>query len=792
MKCIKIFLLIYILLTAGGSAEVQIPLVFQTCSTSLSGDTLYSIQIQTSTDSLFIGNLTQSSWLSCQPNTQFTYYASFPDSLPSATYFWRGRHKWISSAPDTLISSWSNVFHFTLNIHPQLIVFLSPSYLSTNRGDIDTLWISLNETVNKLEASFFNIRYDHNFIAVNNVIKGPALSPPDNSFLSYDIYTDSVVMSLAILDGSFTGTGQLLGLIFTSTQAGSTNLTFNNSVLRDSSNQDIPHTNSGATIQIQIADTTRPTIVVNSPVSGDTINFLPTLSIRFTDNLGLNRGYYCLDNCSGVWNELWAYNSNSSDTIITWIVPSLSEESHSIFLKIVDDWGNVNIDTCSYSWSFTYDTTPPSSPANFVARPGNRKCRLSWTNPDGSFKGVEIRKNPWANNAYPEYDDSYPIPSGYPENQASGELVYKGSGTSYQDSNDVATFPRNVYFYSIFAYDRTGNYSELSAGDTARATNYWLGDIDGDGRVYFSDLSIFAGTYDTDEGDAEYLPEFDIGPTVNKSAEDIPLTDNKIDFEDLVIFAMNYMAVSNLKIVSGSSGKAVSGDLGLSLAKSTDNWILGNEFEVKVSLVNNPDTVKSIHFILPYDSLQLKFIDVKRSYQLIDSVQPVFFYGKDMGHEVDVSLALLGANTSIIGSGEIAIITFELLEQEEPVLAFRLVDLRDNRGFPLEIEEEENPGNEITHQIPLNYGLNQNYPNPFNASTQINYQLTQPGRVSLKIYNVKGELVCNLVDGYYLTGYHRVVWDGKNSDGMMVASGIYFYQMISEEFAETRKMMFIK
>ena len=88
MKCIEMFLLIFILLTAGGSAEVQVPLVFQTCSTSLSGDTLYSIQIQTSTDSLFIGNLTQSGWLSCQPDSQFTYNASFPDSLPSASGLW--------------------------------------------------------------------------------------------------------------------------------------------------------------------------------------------------------------------------------------------------------------------------------------------------------------------------------------------------------------------------------------------------------------------------------------------------------------------------------------------------------------------------------------------------------------------------------------------------------------------------------------------------------------------------------------------------------------------------------
>lgn len=792
MKCIKIFLLIYILLTAVGSAEVQIPLVFQTSSTTIPGDSLCSIQIQTSTDGLFIGDLTQSGWLSCEPDSQFTYNASFPESLSSATYFWRGRHRQISSVPDTLISDWSSTFHFTLNLQSSLIVFLSPDYLSVNRGDIDTLWISLNETVNRLEASFFNIRYDHNYITVNSVIKGVALSPPDNSFLSYDVYTDSVVMSLAILDGSFTGTGQLLGLIFTSTQAGSTSLSFNNSILRDSANQNILHSNSGATLQIQIADTTRPTIVVNSPVSGDTINYLPTLSIRFTDNSGLNRGYYRLDNCSGIWSELWAYNSASSDTTISWRVPQISEGTHHIFFRVIDDLGNVNNDTCSYYWSFTYDTTPPGSPANLVARPGNRKCRLSWTNPAGSFKGVEIRRNPWANNAYPEYDDSYPVPSGYPASQISGQFVYKGSGTSYQDSNDVSTFPRNAYFYSIFAYDRAGNYSKLSAGDSARATNYWLGDGDGDGRVYFSDLSIFAVTYDTKVGDAGYLPEFDIGPTYNKSAEDIPLTDNLIDFEDLVVFAMNYMTVGNLRVMSGSSGKAVSGDLGLSLTKSTDNWILGNEFEVKVSLVNNPDTVKSIHFILPYDSLQLKFLNIRRSYQLIDSTQPVFFYGKDTGYEVDVSLALLGANTSIIGSGEIAIITFEILEQAEPILAFSLVDLRDNQGLPLEVEEDEDPGHQTTPEIPQEFGLNQNYPNPFNASTQINYQLTQPGTVSLKIYNIKGELVCNLVDGYYPAGYHRVIWDGKNREGITVASGIYLYQIVSDGFAETRKMMFIK
>ena len=764
---------------------IQVPLVFQTGANPVPGDTSLVIQIQTATDSLFTRNLNQSGWLKCQPYSQFTYNATFPDTIPSMTYYWRGRLR-----ADTTYSTWSAVYHFTLNIsQPILALSFIPATISTNVGDIDTLWIYLGGTGNRMKAALFNIAYNHNLITMNSVIKGSALVPPDNSFLSYDIYPDSVVASLAILNGVFTGTGQLLGLIFTSTQQGSTNLTFANSVLRDSANQDIAHTDSSATIQIQIPDTTRPTVVLNSPTSGDTVNTRPTLSIRFRDNLGFNRGYYHLDNCSNPWTELWSYNSGSLDTTISWRVPAISEGRHYVYFKVVDDWGNVNLDTCSFSWNLTYDTTPPNPPTNLVAKPGNRKCKLSWTNPSGDFRGIEIRRNPWATNAYPEYDDSYPTPLGYPQSRTSGQQAYRGGGISYQDSNDVAQFPRNIYYYSIFAYDRAGNYSRLSTGDTARATNYMLGDVDADGMVYFGDLAVFAGTYDTKQGDSAYLPVFDIGPTVSNSSEDIPLTDNKVDFEDLVIFAMNYMVVTQAKPLAGPSEK-VSGDLGLSLAGSTDSFLLGNQYEVKVSLVNNLDTVKSIHFILPYDSLQVKFIDVKRSYQLVDSTQPVFFYGKDTLGQVDVSFAILGANAPIIGSGEIAVITFELVQQAEPNLSLSLVDLRDVYGQSLDVNQD--PGNGDNGQLPTTYHLNQNYPNPFNPSTNISYDLPKSGKVLLRIYNIKGELVKELVNEFTQAGYHTLTWDGKNRDGLLTASGIYFYQIVSEDFAETRKMILMK
>jgi flagellar hook assembly protein FlgD len=70
--------------------------------------------------------------------------------------------------------------------------------------------------------------------------------------------------------------------------------------------------------------------------------------------------------------------------------------------------------------------------------------------------------------------------------------------------------------------------------------------------------------------------------------------------------------------------------------------------------------------------------------------------------------------------------------------------------------------------------------------------LPQEGLVSLKIYNIKGELVRTLIEEYKPAGYHTVTWDGKNEDGMEVSSGVYFYRMVSGDFSSTKKMVMIK
>ncbi|GAB4323106.1 MAG: hypothetical protein Kow0074_15060 [Candidatus Zixiibacteriota bacterium] len=94
--------------------------------------------------------------------------------------------------------------------------------------------------------------------------------------------------------------------------------------------------------------------------------------------------------------------------------------------------------------------------------------------------------------------------------------------------------------------------------------------------------------------------------------------------------------------------------------------------------------------------------------------------------------------------------------------------------------------------IPTQYSLNQNYPNPFNPSTEISFALPQAGRVDLSIYNVLGQHVRSLVNGHMEAGKHTVTWDGRDKNGNVAASGIYFYRIKADEFTDIRKMTLLK
>jgi hypothetical protein len=95
-------------------------------------------------------------------------------------------------------------------------------------------------------------------------------------------------------------------------------------------------------------------------------------------------------------------------------------------------------------------------------------------------------------------------------------------------------------------------------------------------------------------------------------------------------------------------------------------------------------------------------------------------------------------------------------------------------------------------ELPKAYSLAQNFPNPFNPSTRIQFALPSKGHVSLKIYNVAGQLVRTLQDGVMDAGSHELTWDGSNNLGKSVASGVYFYKINAGDYENRKKMVLLR
>ena len=109
--------------------------------------------------------------------------------------------------------------------------------------------------------------------------------------------------------------------------------------------------------------------------------------------------------------------------------------------------------------------------------------------------------------------------------------------------------------------------------------------------------------------------------------------------------------------------------------------------------------------------------------------------------------------------------------------------------FPVKVPVavgDENPN------VPAVYSLGQNYPNPFNPATVINYSMERKGKIDISIFNVLGQHVKTLVNGEVEAGAHQAIWDGTDQNGATVASGVYFYKMITDKFVDTRKMALMR
>lgn len=96
------------------------------------------------------------------------------------------------------------------------------------------------------------------------------------------------------------------------------------------------------------------------------------------------------------------------------------------------------------------------------------------------------------------------------------------------------------------------------------------------------------------------------------------------------------------------------------------------------------------------------------------------------------------------------------------------------------------------NSLPKELNLYLNYPNPFNPSTTITFALPFEAKVNIKVHNIFGKEITELLNETRINGEYEIIWDGRASKGNQMPSNIYFITMIADKFSKTTKTMLIK
>jgi hypothetical protein len=446
------------------------------------------------------------------------------------------------------------------------------------------------------------------------------------------------------------------------------------------------------------------------------------------------------------------------------------------------------------------DNTLPAAVSNLAAAQvkvgndadGTTKIALTFT-PPGDADLLHIYRAGFGD--YPEYDDGSgavpATPAWPPAGPWALAATIPGSSTSHTD--EVAS--RDFWYYVLFVEDACGNVSAVS-NKTTGTLNYHLGDThdgfadcSGNNLVSTSDISHLGANYGVvglPYGDPRNC--LDVGPTTDFSVNARPTTDNRIQFEDLILFAINHGTVSAPgRIDSDGSGNPATARnvdidrLELESSPSTGELVARLRFE-------GSGNIQGLSVDLDWNAAAVEPVGIDPGELAGAQSRQALVLSAGPGN---VDVALLGPGNGFTGDGELALVRFRVIGEGDPSLRIARVDARDRSNRPVDVSWTGGP--EIgASRPPVATLLGAGYPNPSRGSTLIPMSLAAPGRVRLSIFDMQGRLVRTLIDADVDAGERSIAWDGRESGGAPVASGVYAVRLEATGQVFTRTIQIVR
>lgn len=524
----------------------------------------------------------------------------------------------------------------------------------------------------------------------------------------------------------------------------------------------------------------------------------------FVTDLGSNR--YVVD-CAVLGDPCTATGSGTLFTLPVSAAPGATDGTGVVSIEAVElrscDNDPLPCDVGSSAY-VVIDRTAPS-PASAVTAtqvttgnpPGaTTAIVISYTLADASGDpvSVELYRAPYGN--YPEYDDAPgagavpAAPAVYPPGAPWSLVNAPGSGVGTPcfsaTGQCLADHPssRDFYYYAVYAVDQFGNPS--FSGMTTGTLNYHLGDNSdgattcvGDNLVNTADISALGSSYGATLSSGSPLSCLDVGPTTNHRVSGRPMTDNKLNFEDLIISAINFSRVS------------APADGPQPVASTTNSLRLlpvtfpaaGETFEAVLAMTAAGD-LQGLSAQLDYDPAQLELLSVSAG-ELVGRQDRGGVVLSGGGGVIDA--ALLGEGSGFAGEGELARVRFRVRAEGEPRLALAEVEGRDVQNQPVSIALLSSPAPPVARTA-----IRHAYPNPFDRETRVEFTLAQRGAVRVGVYDVAGRHVRTLMDGVQDAGMLTAAWDGHDAHGVRREAGVYMIRIERSGTRETRTVRMVR
>ena len=317
------------------------------------------------------------------------------------------------------------------------------------------------------------------------------------------------------------------------------------------------------------------------------------------------------------------------------------------------------------------------------------------------------------------------------------------------------------------------------------------GDIDGDYTVGFGDFLNLISTFNKTSSDGDYNvgADFDASGTV--------------DFTDFLTFVGAFgttfiQGESASKPVVVALSYGIDNGTKLELVGRPTSSEAGGELAVEIH-AKDVLNMRGSGLRFSYDTDALEFVE---AYQGNDALlnsgeRKAEIFGTLLHNPAKGDLFIAGAITegaAVTGEGVVARLQFVLKTDHPQGNLINIVEglIIDGK---LNVSAAQNLGDRLA-LVPKDFALDHNFPNPFNPETTIRYAIPEASQVRLVVYNILGQEVARLVDKDQVPGFYALRWDGTDTFGRSVASGVYLYkiQAIGEtqRFSQVHKMLLLK